>query len=196
MVPSAIPAFRPGDVALCSDREAPTIPVCIAVVLLIEVKVVRRVVSTGNKVVETILLLVLTSTVVDDSSDGVAETDFLKFVVDDSLDGVAETDFLKFVVDRVGTDVTMAEEDVRVGGVGREEVLSDDEVPVVNRGVWLVGDASTLVVVVGTALGDLFWFPTDPGGPFLFPSRPGGVSVFIESRAARAFRKGGEFMRL
>jgi hypothetical protein len=147
--------------------------------LLVEVKVVRRrVVSTGNIVVETPSLLVMTA------SD------------DDPRDDVVETDVLDSVVDGAKTDMTMAEEDVRVEESVKEGGLSDDETPVIDGGVWLVkvGDASTSVVGVG--VGGPFWFPEGPGGPFLFPSRPGGVLVFTASRAARAFGKGGEFIRL
>jgi hypothetical protein len=177
------------------------------------VKVVRRVVSTGNKaadsvedgdpetkylaLVENPSLLALTSGVVNDSTDGVAGTeDVLKFV-----DGVGTT------------DVTMTEDDVRSGELVEVEVvmragevaggaveeagrgggLSDDETPVSDGGVWLVGDASSSVLVAAPC--GPFWFPSGPGGPFLFPSRPGAF-VFAGSRAARAFWKDGGFVSL
>jgi hypothetical protein len=147
--------------------------------LLVEVKVDRRrVVSTGNNVVETPLLLVMTA------SD------------DDPRDDVAETDVLESVVDGVRTDVTMVEEDVRVGGLAREGGFSDDETSVVNVGVWLVKVEDVSTSVVGAGVGGPFWFPEGPGGPFLFPPGSGGVFVFTASRAARAFGEDGEFMRL
>jgi hypothetical protein len=82
--------------------------------LLIEVKVDRRrVVAAGNNVEETTWLLVMTA------SD------------DDSRDKVEEMNVVESVADGVRTDVTMVEEDVRVGGLAREG-FSDDEASVVN----------------------------------------------------------------
>jgi hypothetical protein len=174
------------------------------------VKVVRRVVSTGNNAADSV-------------EDGDTETKYLALVespsllaptlgvANDSTDGVAGTeDVLKFV-DGGGTDVTMTDDDVRsrelvavevvmrAGGVAGGRVaggavagggrgLSDDETPVSDKGVWLVGEASSL-------RGGPFWFPSGPGGPFLLPSRPGAF-VFVGSRTARAFRKDGGFVNL
>jgi hypothetical protein len=156
-----------------------TIPVCIEVILLVELNVDRRrVVSAGNNVVETPSLLVMTA------SD------------DDPREGVAETDVLDSVVDGMRTDVTMVEEDVRVGGTAREEGLSDDETSVVNGRVWLVKVEDASTSVVAARVGGPFWFPEGPGGPFLFPPGSDGAFVFTASRSARAFGRDEEFIRL
>jgi hypothetical protein len=73
--------------------------------------------------------------------------------------------------------------------------LSDDETPV-DGGVWLVKVEDDRTSVVGAGVGGPFWFPEGPGGPFLFPPGSGGVIVFTVSRAARAFGKDGEFIKL
>ena len=156
-----------------------TIPVCIEVILLVELNVDRRrVVSTGNNVVETPSLLVMTA------SD------------DDPREGVAETDVLDSVVDGIRTDVTMVEENVRVGGSPREEGFSDDETFVVDGMVLLVKIEDASTCVVGVEVGGPFWFPEGPGGPFLFPPGSDGAFVFTASRSARAFGGDGEFIRL
>jgi hypothetical protein len=181
-------------------------------------------------------LLALTSGVVNNSTEDVAEARVLVIVseaarVKDVVSvpgtlgaGWLEVDIggrlctncaagtegvLKFV-DGVGsTDVAMTEDGVRSGELIEVEVVmragraieeagmvgasSGDETPVSDRGVWLVGDASSSVLVA--APGGPFWFPSGPGGPFLFPSRPGAF-VFAGSRAGRAFRKDGGILSL
>jgi hypothetical protein len=129
-------------------------------------------------------------------------------------DGRAGTeDVLKFT-DGVGTtDVTMTEDGVRSGELVEVEVviraggvaggsveeagggggLSDDETPVSDGGIWMVGDARSSLLVA--APGGPFWFPSGPGGPFLFLLRPGAF-VFVGARAARAFPKDGGFVSL
>lgn len=176
-------------------------------------KVVCRVVCTGNNVADSIensdpeakylalvensSLLALISAAINDPTGGVA--------------GIEE--ILKFV-DRIGTtDVTVTEDDVRageilevevvmrVGGVAGEEVveagegggLSDNKTPISDRGVWLVVDASSSRLV--TATGGPFWFPSGPGGPFLSSASPGAF-VFTGPRAASDSRKDGRFVSL
>jgi hypothetical protein len=114
------------------------------------------------------------------------------------------------VVDGVGaTNVTMTEDNAILGdlvepdGVGRglggggggggggEAGLF--ETPVPGRGLWLVEDASSSVLVV--ARSGPFWFPSGPGGPFLFPSRPGAVG-FAGSRTVRGSGKDGGLVGL
>jgi hypothetical protein len=103
-------------------------------------------------------------------------------------------DILRFVDEVEITGVTMTEDSVRgelvevevvmraAGASEAEGGLSDDVTFVFNGGAWIVGDASSSVLI--TAPSGPFWFPSGPGGPFLFPSRP-GTFVFAGPRAVR-----------
>ena len=93
------------------------------------------------------------------------------------------------VVPRAGEAAGEAVEEVAGGGGGG---LSDESV-VFDRGGWLVGDASSSVLVAAT--GGPFWFPSGPGGPFLLFASPGAF-VFTGPRAASDSRKDGGFVSL
>jgi hypothetical protein len=160
------------------------------------VKVVRRVVSTGDNAA-------------DSAEDGDPETKYLALVespslltltlgvANDSTDSVAGTENVLKFVDGGGTDVAMTEDNarsgelvvvevvVRVGGVaggaaaGGGRRLPGDKTPVSDRGVWLAWDAGSMLVA---SWGGPFWFPSGPGGPLLFPFGPG---AFVFPRSAR-----------
>ena len=85
----------------------------------------------------------------------------------------------------------VAEEAVEEAAGGGGGGLPDDESVVSDRGGWLVGDASSTVLVAATC--GPFWFPSGPGGPFLLFASPGAFE-FTGPRAASGSRKDGRFV--